>query len=295
MSSTLRPSVALPLLLLLLVVIGSPPALAQEATPTALEELPTTTLLDVPLESLPEPPALVGLARLVFPSGTTLLGGPINGPRLFFVETGSFAIRLDSKGTLWRNNDESTAMPVEEGASITLADNDLLIVLDSPPFEITNIETSPSVMLDIVIWPAIEQTIRPFITEAGVIFEPLLVASISELPEAPARLLLQETSLPRDGAMAVAPESGPVMFYVDTGILGAKLESGTLVYASAASNNPGSMGGRLKTLAPGSEALLTAGGTAIFQGSSDGVGRNLGRTPLELLLLQIVPVDSETG
>ena len=111
MSSPRRPRL-LPTVLLLLLVLAPASSAAQEATPTAFEELPTTTLLDVPLESLPEPPALVGLARLVFPSGSTLLGGPVNGPRLFLVETGSFSIRLDSEATLWRNNDSSTTETV---------------------------------------------------------------------------------------------------------------------------------------------------------------------------------------
>ena len=184
MSSARRSQLSV-IMLLAALLIAPIPARAQEATPaattpTALEDLQTTTLLDVPLEVLPEPPALVGLARLVFPSKSTLLGGPINGPRLFFVESGSFSIRLDSEGTLWRNNDQSTAETVASGSTIALAENDLLILLDRPPFEVFNLDTSPSVVLDIVIWPAIEQTIRPFITEAGVIFEPLLVAGVPE-------------------------------------------------------------------------------------------------------------------
>jgi hypothetical protein len=261
---------------------------AQLATPEATDlDFTGEILIDVPLGDLPSPPALIGIARLLFPGGSTILGGAEAGPRLFLVESGSFLIWLDSGGMVYRGGNQNAPVAISDGQIVRLQGEDLLVVADRPPFEVTNDRQEPSTLIDIVVWPAITQRIRPFVTETGVLFEPLVTGRVQQLPDSPARLVLRRFSLPVDGAVGFAMERGPQLLYVESGILGALAGQGTVNYSSAATQTPGSIAGQLKTLSVGSEARLTAGGSVVAQIGSTGAIRNLGRTKLDLLSLSV--------
>ena len=246
-------------------------------------------LMDITFESLPPAPAFVGVARLTFPATAGIVGGSIAGPRMFLIETGQFAVLADDPAIIWRQRDASQTEDLPAGAEATLVAGDLLIVHRNPPFTVVNTSDKPATLLDIVVWPPIAERIRPFVTEAGVIFEPLVIGDILQFPENPARVLLQRFSMPRSAESSFELDLGPQLLYVESGVLGIAAISGTVHYSSAASNAPSSVSGRLKTLEIGDEALLTAGGAALVQAGATGTIRNLGRTELDLLDLRFEP------
>jgi len=250
-------------------------------------------LLDITFDALPGTPAFVGIARLKFPATAGIVGGSIVGPRMFLIETGQFAVLADDPAIIWRESDASQTEDLPSGAESTLVAGDLLIVNRNPPFTVVNSSDKPATLLDIVIWPPIVERIRPFVTEAGVIFEPLVIGDIQQFPENPARLILQRFTMPRSAESPFELDLGPQLLYVESGVLGVAAISGTVHYSSAASNAPSSVSGRLKTLEVGDEVLLTAGGAAMIQAGAMGTIRNLGRTELDLLDLRFEPAAEE--
>jgi hypothetical protein len=283
-------------LLVLVMVAGnllvSGAHVAAQATPEATlvaEPSELETVLDITFAELPGTPVFVGLARLKFPSTAGIVGGSIAGPRMFLIESGEFAVLADDPAIVWRENDPSQAEEIPAGAEVVLAAGDLLIVQRNPPFTVVNIGEAPASLLDIVVWPPISERIRPFVTEAGVIFEPLVIGDVQQFPEVPARMLLERFSLPRSAALPFELDLGPRLLYVESGVLGIAAWSGTIHYSSSASNSPGSVSGRLRDLDPGDETLVTAGGAVTFQAGATGLLQNLGRTRLDLLDLRFVP------
>jgi hypothetical protein len=265
---------------------------AAQATPMATpaaESPEPEVILDISFAELPPAPVFIGVARLKFPSTAGIVGGSIAGPRMFLIETGRFAVLADDPAVIWRETDVSKAEDVPAGAEVTLEAGDLLIVQRNPPYTVVNIDEKPATLLDIVIWPPISERIRPFVTEAGVIFEPLVIGDVHQLPDNPARMVLQRFSLPRSAVTPFELDLGPRLLYVESGVLGIAAWTGIVHYSSSASNAPGSVSGRLRDLDPGDETLLTAGGGATFQAGATGLIQNLGRTRLDLLELRFEP------
>ena len=268
-------------------LITTIPAAAQQATAATPVTEPVFAVI---LDTLPVPPLFIGMARLTFPPGAHILGGPIAGTRLFLIETGTLTVALDDPGTIQRAGTPHLTEIADSGTQTTLASGDLLSVSGIPPFTITNSADVPATLLDIVLWPPVEEQVRPFITEYGVIFEPLVIGEVTSVPEKPVQLLLERTSVPRDDELSYAPDAGPMLVYVDSGRLGIHASSGALSYASSAANAPGSVVGRIRTLEPGRDAVLTAGGSVVLQSGATGIFTNLGRNQLELLVLRFQPV-----
>lgn len=270
-------------------------AAAGQIAPESAPPRPTepVVILDITFDELPQTPAFVGVARLKFPVGAGIVGGSIAGPRLFLIESGEFSVLVDDPAIIWRASDPLLAEDLGAGSEAVLTATDLLIVQRNPPFTVVNSGDKPGALLDIVIWPPIGERVRPFITEAGVIFEPLVIGDALQLPENPARVVLQRFSLPRSAMASFELDLGPRLLYVESGVLGVAASSGTVHYSSAASNTSGSVSGRVKTLPTGDEALLTAGGAALIQAGTTGTIRNLGRTELDLLELrfELAPVE----
>lgn len=289
MQRTIR-TFLLSLLMVCCPVAPAAPAAAQGTpSPVIVDHPEPDVILDITFDALPQTPAFVGIARLKFPEMAGIVGGSIPGPRLFLIETGQFAVLADDPATIWRNSDATRVEELPSGVEAVLLPGDLLIAPGTPPFTVVNTGDEPGMLLDIVIWPPIAERIRPFVTETGVIFEPLVIGDVQQLPENPARVLLQRFSMPRSAEESFELVPGPRLLYVESGVLGVATISGTVHYSSAASNTSGSVTGRVKTLSPGDEALLTAGGAVMIQAGAKGTIRNLGRTELDLLDLRFEP------
>jgi hypothetical protein len=79
------------------------------------------------------------------------------------------------------------------------------------------------------------------------------------------------------------------LLLVESGSLGLAVGEGTVLFRSAAAPNPGAVPGRLKTAAPGSEVVMTAGGMAFLHPTAVAELRNRGRGSLAVLALAVVP------
>ncbi len=263
----------------------SSPAFAQ--TPTSAANPEIVTILDVTLTSELLEPRFAGVARLTFPPGAHIIGGAIAGQRFFLIETGHFEITADSPAAIHRQGNTNHIEVIDSRNSGFAEAGDLVIVDGNPPFMVMNTGNTPAFLLDIVIWPPVEEIVRPFVTEYGVIFEPLVIGELGDLPAAPVSLQLQRITLAREATLPFTLHHGPVLVYVETGRLGVHAEADGVAYSSAASNAPGSVAGRLRVLEPGRDTVLTAGGSLVLQTGASGVLANLGRNQLDLLQLAL--------
>ncbi|MGD9712904.1 MAG: hypothetical protein AB7V46_12665 [Thermomicrobiales bacterium] len=262
---------------------------AAAQTPKA-ETIPEReTVIDITVDGQENTASFVGIARLTFPPGTAIIGGTIAGNRLFLIESGFFTFVVDSPAVIHQQGDPEREIVVASGASGEARPGDLVIVTGNPPFTVTNEDSAPSVLLDIVIWPPIREQVRPFVTEAGVIFEPLVIGDVELFPSSAVRIVLEHYSLARDARTTLEPAEGPLLLYIDSGRLGLHSTGGEMSYSSAAANAPGSIAGRIRELSPGREAVLTAGGAAVLHSGSSGIARNLGRTALDIMELRFEP------
>jgi hypothetical protein len=264
-------------------------AIAQDATP--VPEMPTAEpLLEVQIDGLPSEPGFVGIARLLFPPGTGIAGGSRVGPRFFLVERGEVIARIDAESEVHRAH--GGVKRVLPGEIVRLQAGDRLIGFTLAPFTVENHGDRPAIVLDLVVWEDLEEQIRVFTTEGGVVFEPLTFGHGVDFPEGPAKVVLDRIALERRAAMPISTTDGPHLLHIETGNLGLAANRGTIEYASAASNNPGSVQGRLRRLEIGTETMLTAGGIVVLQRDCRAMLRNLGRGSVELLVLRVVE-DSE--
>jgi hypothetical protein len=265
------------------------PVAAQEGSPGPEAAAEPQIVFDVTLEAAPDGPVFVGMARLTFPPGSWILGGTVAGARIFLVESGRFQVEADDAGRILRRGDPAAEEALPAGSEGTLAAGDLLIVWGNPPFTVTNLEEKPATLLDIVLWPSISEQVRPFVTVAGVIFEPLAIGTVAEAPRAPVRLTVQRRTIAPGEAAGYELGEGPMLVYIESGTLGITASTGKVEYSSAAANAPGTTAGRPRTLGEGDEARMTAGGAITIQAGSASTIRNLGRTRLELLELVLEP------
>ena len=277
----IRRSICMMLMVLLLL-----PASTRAQTPEAWIDPEREIIFEIEVEGHAPPPVFVGMARLTFPPGAMIIGGAIAGPRLFLIESGSFEFVADSPATIRPQGDASHERTVASGETGSALPGDLVVVTGNPPFTVTNVDSSPSGLLDIVIWPPFREQVRPFVTEDGVIFEPLVIGEIVQFPTASVRIVLETVMLPRDTRTPYEPAGGPLLLYVGSGKLGIHSTAGEVSYSSAAANAPGSITGRVRQLAPGRDAVLTAGGAAVLHAGCSGYLQNLGRTALDLARLR---------
>lgn len=269
------------------------PARAQESTPVATE-VEVDTVLAAIYDRAPAAPAFVGLARFTLPPGVAVGGGSIDGPRVYLVEAGAIAVSPAEPATVRRGVEPATPTtePVAAGKEVVLRAGDALIAPRVPPFAVRNAGDGPAIFLDLAIWPGAGGPIRPFTSDAGVIFEPLTIGVAAVMPPAPIRVALTAMTIPPNQVVALAPELGPRLIYVESGRLGLGVEQGTVSYMPAAFSSPGAVPGAARELPPGRRALLTAGGSVVLQADSASHVENLGRTKVILLTLTVLPAQT---
>lgn len=151
-----RVSITTLLVVLMLSIVLGPrtlsPILAQDATPAA--EVSFEPLSFASVAELPASPAIVGLARLTFPSGSVLPleeGDP--SLALVYVETGTLTVRIEGPITVYRAADDGAPEEIAAGTEFTAGPGDSFIGPAEIPGEARNDGTEPTVILAAIVEP----------------------------------------------------------------------------------------------------------------------------------------------
>jgi hypothetical protein len=134
---------------------------------------------------------------------------------------------------------------------------------------------------------------RPFMTAEEVLVEPLAGGTVLTLPPGPGEVRLDRLRIAAGWQTPLPVQPGPWLLLVESGTLGLAAAAGTIFYRGAAAPNPGSVPGRAKTVVPGTEVILTAGGMTFVHPEAVVELRNRGRTTLIVLTLTIWPARVE--
>lgn len=288
-----RSAIRLLLLHALLVLTSvAPAAIAHEAGPWVGTGIASQRILTVRFADAPAAPAFIAVVRFILPPGATIASDPTVGPRLFLVESGEVTLRSGNPGEsgFLRAADAPTSA-VGPGASelgVSLLPGAFHAVTEPVPIELRNETGHATVILHAMISPTPPSFVRPATGANGAITDPLVSGVASALPAAPITVQIDRVGIDTGRQVTLPPAPGPRLLVVQSGTLGLAAIAGDISYSSAASNNPGSVAGRVRTAAPGSEILLTARGSAFLQPDASGIARNLGRNRLTLLALSIL-------
>jgi hypothetical protein len=133
----------------------------------------------------------------------------------------------------------------------------------------------------------------PFLTAEEVLVEPLAGGVVAALPSGPGEFRLDRLRIAAGWHTPLPVQPGPWLLLVESGTLGLAAQGGTVYYRGAAAPNPTSVPGRAKTVAPGAEVILTAGGMSFVHPDAVVELRNRGRTTLSLLALTVWPARAE--
>jgi hypothetical protein len=263
----------------------------------AAADVTTEPILAVRFADAPPAPAYIAVTRFTLPPGTAVDSGPTTGPRLFLVESGNLTVRsAASADTGFRRAADAPAAALPPGASpdVLLHAGEYHLPADPASRELRNDGTHAAAFLDAVVFSSAPVRTAPFTTAAGVIVDPLVAGIADALPATPIELRIERLDVATGEQVALAAAPGPRLLVVESGTLGLAATAGVITYSSAAGNNPGAVAGRVRTVAPGSEALLTARGSVFVQAGAVGTAGNLGRTRLVLLSLTLLPASQAT-
>jgi hypothetical protein len=271
--------------------VSVPTVLAQETSVPADEEVSTQPILAVQFPHTPPAPAHIAVVRYTLPPGTSVPSGETTGPRLFIAESGEITVASTESDSGFRR--AADAPPNQSSqASITdaiLQPGDHYLPTDPAPLDLRNDGSRAAAFLDAFIFPTAPLGVVPHTTMDGVVVDPLVVGIADAVPTAPFELRIERLDLANGAQITLVASSGPRLFVVESGTLGLSAETGVITYSGAAGNNPGSTAGRVRTVSPGSESLLTARGSVVVQAGASGAARNLGRTRLVLLSVTLLP------
>ncbi len=292
-----RSAIRLLLLHALLVLISiAPAALAHEGGPWVGTGIASQRILTVRFGDAPAAPAFVTVVRFILPPGAAVASDPILGPRLFLVESGEITLLSGNPGEPgYLRAADAPASVVGPGASelgVSLSPGAFHAVTEPVPIELRNEAGQATVILHAMISSTPPAFARPATGANGAITDPLVSGVASGLPPAPIELQIERVGIDTGQQAALPAAPGPRLLVVESGTLGLAAIAGDISYSSAASNNPGSVAGRVRTAAPGSEILLTARGSAFLQPNASATARNLGRNRLTLLALSILSAQS---
>jgi hypothetical protein len=289
---TIRSTVVV--VLLSLVTIG-PVAHAKDTAQPDETGVRVQQILSVGFPDVPVAPAFIAITRYTLPPGTGLASGATTGPRLFLVETGEITIRSAGSDSGFRRAADAPAMSGPGGPDVILRPGDHYFPTNPNSFELRNDGARAAAFLDAIVFPKAPLGIVPYTTMDGVVVDPLVAGVADAVPSAPVELRIERLDVATGQQVALTAAPGPRLFVVESGTLGLAADAGVMTYSGAAGNNPGSTAGRVRTVAPGSESLLTARGSVFVQAGASGAASNLGRTRLVLLSLSLLPAIPATA
>lgn len=272
----------------------------------------------------------VTLTRLTFPPGSRATGDGTTGPRLLIVETQKITVVLAAAALVERASapdaaaaDQPSEAPPESvpaGAEVALQAGDGLTTAEPPRefrndgerpadalvAEVVSLDAGANGFLPVPIAGAPDPTpiatgtpnadavtVRPFLTAEGILVQPLAGGVTPALSPGPGEVRLDRLTLPAGQDVPLPVQPGPWLLLVESGTLGLAAWEGQILFRSAASANPGAVPGRLKTAAPGSEVVMTAGGMAFLHPEAEAELRNRGRGTVTLLALAVVPARAD--
>jgi hypothetical protein len=278
--------------LVLTFVMAAPTALAKDTSTPVDGGVATQPILAVQFPDTPPAPAFVAVIRYTLPPGTSVPSGETTGPRLFIAESGEITVAsIESDSGFRRAADAPPSQSSQTSVTdAVLRPGDHFLPTDPAPLDLRNDGSRAAVFLDAFVFPAAPLGVVPHTTMDGVVVDPLVVGIADAVPTAPVEFRLERLDIDNGAQIALIASLGPRLFVVESGTLGLFAETGVITYSGAAGNNPGSTAGRVRTVAPGSESLLTARGSVVVQAGASGAARNLGRTRLVLLSVTLLPV-----
>lgn len=281
-------------LILLLTLVGltsAPTAFANDNDLWTGPGIASQRILSVSFAGAPPAPAFVAVVRFILPPGATIASDPTTGSRLFLAESGEVVLRSGQPGESgFLRAADAPPSAVGAGAldeSVALSPGAFYAVTEPTPIELRNEARQAAIILHAIISATPPAFVRPSTAASGAITDPLVSGVASTLPPAPITVQIDRAGIDTGRHVPLPPAPGPRLLVVESGTLGLAVIAGDISYSSAASNNPGSVAGRVRTATPGSEILLTARGSAFLQADATGVARNLGRNRLTLLVLSI--------
>ena len=279
-------------LLLAAAVLVPPPLPAASALVRPVEVLAApgaavtnTTLGQSVRVELPRTPAVVDLARLIYPPGAEGSHHALPGPLLMVVEAGALTVQLGGAAQLLQGQQ---AQPVAAGQLI-LHPGDGLMLPRTTPAAFRNRGTTPAVALAAGVFPApaaqsglglgrIGPARWAESWAPGATVQPLAGGWLVDPAAEAAALTVQRLSLP-PGAGRPLTALGPVDLAVETGALTLVIEGG-LVWQQP-------LEGPDQFIAAASDATLLPGDAALLQRGAEVTLRNDGRGPLVVLALAV--------
>jgi quercetin dioxygenase-like cupin family protein len=237
-------------------------------------DAPTDHPLEVVVDTLPDVPYIIGVARWSYQPGATY-ELTIPGPEVYAVESGSLSLRSDEPITVLRGAGEGTA-EIEEIATanvdVTLRAGDHAVVPANATHTLRNDGDEALQFLNVVIFPA-SLAVPSWLADAdlpnGISVRNLVSDVVAEpdiVPPPPVRILVDRATIPT-GAILPPPSTADYeLVFVEAGHLEVVVD------------------GRVESRGAG-EAIR------ILPGSSSGL-RNAGDTPLVVMVLAIEAHDA---
>jgi hypothetical protein len=267
----------------------APPLPSAAATP----EVGVIRLIDSALIALPPAPMAIGLARLIYQPGRSGPLGHLPGPLLLAMESGTLAATLDGAA----QRVPAPGPPTGATGDILLHAGDALVVPTTTAAAFHSAGAQPAVVLAAGVFPsaAVGSGFGPSDLARGpgaaphwsLVWSP--AASVTRLAggwaanlTAPTgRITLTRLTLPA-GASTAVTTLGTQALAVEAGVLTLAAEHGLIGVAQPEDGD--------RWLSPGATATLLPGDSAMLQHTASATLRNDGRSPLQLLILDLTPV-----
>src|SRR5438309_4101077 len=229
--------------------------------------LPSETIIQSSLQSIPAAPALVALARFTYAPGSFFPPAAGAGPVVFHMEAGLLHFQAEGPVFLTRGPAGNAAGPVEvlPGTEFDVSPGDQLLVPGNTSHSVRCISANTAQILGFALFPQVPPQQFP----PGIQFVPLVLGMASILPKVPLNVTLDRVSYPSNSLRSQS-YSGPSLFYMESGAVYSMLGSGQgqIMRAGSGPSTPP------EPAVPGSETLLTSGDGLLLQPGSSLAFRN---------------------
>ena len=245
------------------------PDAAPGGTPTPLDTVATGTVLDTTTEELPAGHAIVNVRRWTLrPSPEPLTMPSLGGPTIFAVVAGEITATVDGVDRRLTPGQQFT-LAGDMGASFRAAGTE-----DAIAFQVYVVPTYSTAGRGLGEAGGSESWAYDQIAYST---EYLIAASPDGLPGGPARLLLDQLTVPPGSVLPPQEAASLTWTEVAEGVLGLTLEGERLPFRWTSGDE--------RIFRPGQKLPITRPGTTLMM-------RNAGDAPLELSRLRIIPGDA---